>query len=365
MANPNITREQLVYRVGLQIFLTLMAVVFTVVYTLPKLEAISEQNAETNAAIENYNSITNNGIPQTQLLSTINRIGNNSELAEIITRAGDKISTIITKQSTKPYLEWLKEEALKDDADRAALADAQAKINSIIPTLSPMSNNRNAESVTLREYITFIEQEILAKFNIESLAPLGIDGVKYEETEDGALSNPVGTFTVEMNFKTTNENIVKLLDFIKNSGDPAILSDSQILPNPPAVMSNPLITIESLALNEMLNASAPTSENSGRIILKFYVRGSSMTDANYLIEAFNKRKNALNEEINAKVTSCEKDMCAALESYKKVQKKFAQFNKSLETILTNTQGKTIETVYIVGQQLQSLQAIRQEFENIK
>ena len=101
MANPNITREQLVYRVGLQIFLTLMAVVFTVVYTLPKLEAISEQNAETNAAIENYNSITNNGIPQTQLLSTINRIGNNSELAEVITRAGDKISTIILNGSQK------------------------------------------------------------------------------------------------------------------------------------------------------------------------------------------------------------------------------------------------------------------------
>lgn len=111
---------------------------------------------------------------------------------------------------------WLKENSISNENDIQKFSDGQAKINSIIPTISPISHNRNTESITLREYITFIEKEILAKYNIESLSPLGIESVKYDE-QDGSLKNPVGEMKVDINFKTANRNIIELLDFLHKS----------------------------------------------------------------------------------------------------------------------------------------------------
>ena len=178
------TREQLTYKAGLQIFFLVVAFAITMLFTLPKLQEVSAQADLANAAVEKFANISNQWINSTNLISTINRIWNNSELVEIITKAWDDIIPIITKTGSKPYLEWLKENSLNDTADMAKLADAQAKINSIIPTISPISNNRDLKSITLREYISFMEEHILAKYGIESTSPLGIDGVKYQEAEE-------------------------------------------------------------------------------------------------------------------------------------------------------------------------------------
>lgn len=169
-----------------------------------------------------------------------------------------------------------------------------------------MSNNRDSKSVTLREYIAFVEENILAKYQIESLSAIGIDGVKYQETKEGGLSHPVGELNMELNFKATNKNIIDLLNFIHSSGEPSVLAHEGILENPPGMMSNPLITIKSLSLAKLLNPSEPFAENSGRLSLTFYVRGSSTTDANYLLEAFGKRKTALGEDITKQLEECKK-----------------------------------------------------------
>lgn len=209
-----------------------------------------------------------------------------------------------------------------------------------------------------------MEKKILAKYEIESLSPLGIDGVKYQETEEKGLENPVGTLNMELNFKASNKSIIELLNFIQTSGETSILSHEEILDNPPAIMSNPLITINSLSLTKFLNPSEPFTENTGRLSLTFYVRGSSTTDATYLLEAFNKRKMTLRTDITTKIEECKKSSCPGLAEYEKILAKFQLFDRSLSSILKKDKN-TVETAYIIGQQLQSLQAIRSEFENIK
>lgn len=358
------THEQLMYKAWLQVFFLIIAVALTLLFTLPKLQEVSAQAELANEKIEIYNNMYNNGIASQNLLNTIKSVGNNPELVEVVTKAWDAVNPIIAKTGSKPYLEWLKENSLNNDADRAKLADAQAKINSIIPTISPMSNHHDAKSVTLREYIGFIEEHILAKYEIESLSPLGIDGVKYQENKDAWLENPVGILTVELNFKASNKNIIELLNFIQASGETSLLSREEILDNPPAIMSNPLITINSLSLTNLLNPSEPSAENTGRLSLNFYVRGSSDTDVNYLLTAFNKRKNNLKTDIQTKLEECKKSGCPGIAEYEKIAARFQTFDSSLSAILKKD-GNAVETAYIIGQQLPSLQAIRSALENIK
>lgn len=214
------TQEQLTYKLGLQIFLTIAAIVFTMLFTLPKLETVNEQVETANIALENYDSMYKKGISKADLPAAAARVGNNSELIEIIKSAGDSLTPFITNSTSKPYIEWLKNATNENEADQAKLADMQAKINSIIPTLSPLmstktQNNNFPKSVTLREFVTFVEQNILAKFNIQSLSPLGIDGITYKENKDGVLENPVGEFTMDLSFKATNKNISELLTYIQ------------------------------------------------------------------------------------------------------------------------------------------------------
>lgn len=297
----------------------------------------------------------------------ISRVGNNSELFEIVTKNSTEVAPILTKKDPNAkYYDWLLSEMSASQEDRVKLIDAQAKINSIIPTLSPMSNNQNAASVSLRDYTVFIEKKFLKDFGIMSLSPLGIAGVKYQEDKDGGLSSPIGEFTADITFEATNGNIQKLLDFIDTLGEPTILSSEEILQNPPAVMSNPLVTLETLNLEKFLNPEDPTFKNSGRLVLKFYVRGSSNTDRDYLLESFNKKRNALAEEISTKIAECEKNTsCVMMDSYKTVEKKFQNFNNSITEVIRERSDNSIEIAYIIAQQLQTLQSLRTEFESIK
>lgn len=85
------------------------------------------------------------------------------------------------KKTTKdPYLTWLTNALNSSDEDRAILRDIRARINSIIPTLSPVSGNIDENSATLRDYIVFVEQKILKTFSLKSLSPIGIESVKYQ-----------------------------------------------------------------------------------------------------------------------------------------------------------------------------------------
>lgn len=207
----------------------------------------------------------------------------------------------------------------------------------------------------------------MALNGVSSFSPIGITGVKYQEDKNGTLESPVGEFTAEFNFKATNGNIVKLLKAIYPLGDPKILSENSISSNPPAVMENPLVTIEELRLEKVFDADNPNLLNEGRLVLKFYVRGSSLSDVDYLVEAFKKKKNTLATDISQAIVECEKNSatCVTGDVLADLQKKFQKFDDALTKTLADHSENTIEIAYIIAQQMQSLQSLRQEFENIK
>ena len=67
-----------------------------------------------------------------------------------------------------------------------------------------------------------------------------------------------------LDFKASNEDILKFIEFINETGQPDILSFTGELRKDdlPDAMSNPLITMESLSVQERLDPDNPTKENS-------------------------------------------------------------------------------------------------------
>lgn len=366
MNNSTGIREQLTFKAWLQWFLILASVVFTFLYTLPKIEEINAQTEQTNAVIKKYESIESNGIPANELEKTISAVWNNNELLELVKKSPTETANVIKKTGSDPYLTWLSNSLNNSETDRKTLSDMKAKINSIIPTLSPISGNISEENITLREYISYIENTILKNFGITSLSPLGIDWVKYEE-KDGKVVNPIGSFVVDLNFKTSNANLSKLLDFIKETGKPDILSDTGTLVTIPKVMSNPLITVDSLSLAQIIDPRFPNQENSGRIALKFYVRGSSAADSSFLLESFTKKKVELEQSIEKRIKECSANAstCMESENLQNFAKKEADFAKVFTATIDQKKWNPVETVYFLSQQFHTLESLKKELESIK
>lgn len=84
MPNTTSVREQLTFKAGLQVFFLVASIVLSFVYTLPTLDAVGAQVEQTNIAVQKYNSLHNDGIAPNALVSSINRVGDNKELVELV-----------------------------------------------------------------------------------------------------------------------------------------------------------------------------------------------------------------------------------------------------------------------------------------
>lgn len=132
-----------------------------------------------------------------------------------------------------------------------------------------------------------------------------------------------------LNFKSSNERVKELIDFVNLSGNTEILTQSGILDSQdiPEIMSNPLITMEAFSLQDPLDLKNPDKINNGRVTIRFYVRGSSMDDVTYLRENLKTRKDELLANINSAVSGCQQNevLCSQLEALQEFQKKYNEF----------------------------------------
>ena len=364
MANNTSIQEQLTYKAIIQIASIIVCIFVGVFYILPSLSEARISSEKANTAVNNYTDTVDYGISATKLAKVIESTGNNAELLDLYKTKSVDVKSIITKdaQSTEPYIEWLNNSLRINDDELEQLKIEKAKINTIIPTLSPFSDNLNEDNVTLRDYIAFVEQKILQQFNITSFSSLGISGIQYKKDEQS--TNPIGKFQIELHFTdSTVNNILSLLEYVHNSGD---LNKTETL-SKYTVMGNPLITIDSFSVNEAADSRFGNSVVSGKITLSFYIRGSSETDKNYLLDSLNKRKTELATKIQNRLEECNRSVCPEEEKARieKVQKKFNDFNRSLVQSLDEKQSSTTEVIYIISQQLQSISSIEDELATIK
>lgn len=94
------------------------------------------------------------------------------ELVKIIQAAPKETESAIRKVGSGDYIVWLRSAIGNSEEDRRKLIQAKQKLNSILPTLSPIGSSIDEENITLKEYIRFIEGSILKAFDISSNIPL-------------------------------------------------------------------------------------------------------------------------------------------------------------------------------------------------
>jgi hypothetical protein len=354
-------KEHLTYSLILQCAILAGAWIIGWTYILPWIEKINASEESAKASITRYNTIKDVWLSFDDLGRKLANVKWKEELLKLIRSAPDDTRTVIAKTGKGEYIQWLNASILDSDEDKKKLAQAKQKINSILPTMSPISNSINEEYITLKEYIKFIEGKFLSAFNIKSNIVLGIQSVAYSTTK---WISSVGTFDLWLDFRATNKNIQNLITYVNESGNPAILSFTGILTEDkiPKILSNPLMTIEALSLENMLDSKRPDAINNGRVTIRFYVRGSSTEDIIFLKEAIVSRQESLKKEIQVAIDECKKQdlLCTELTRLESFQKKYTEFVRSIDA----TKWVQSVDISILGQTASSLRALDDEFRKI-
>lgn len=350
-------KEHLTYTLILQVAILLGVVIVAWTYIFPGISKINAQQALTQESIEKYNTMKDSGISIDILGTKLAEIEWKEELLKLVRASPTETSVVINKgSSSSDYISWLNSAIAGSTEDKKKLEQAKKKINSILPTMSPISNTVDEEYITLKEYIKFIESEFLKKFDIQSNMVLWIQWVSYDATQWN-----VGTFDLRLEFKATNANIQNLITYVNKSWDPSILSFSGLLTDDkiPQILSNPLMTVEALALENVLDTTKPDAANSWRITIRFYVRGGSTEDIKFLKDAIILRKTNLQKDIDNALSEykAQWSIGSEFERLEVFAKKYAEFTQSLESV------KWIDTtdITILGQTATSLKGLSDEF----
>ncbi len=351
-------KEHLTYTLILQVAILLWLAIVTWSYIVPGISKIGVSQAAAEESISLYNKTREDGMTFEDLGKKLTTMKWKEELLKIIKSAPTDTRTVIKKNVKWEYTGWLNSVIANSDEDKKKLSQAKQKINSILPTMSPISNSVDEEYITLKQYIRFIESEFLSTFDIQSNIVLGIQGVNYK-----AGSN-VGTFDLRLDFKASNANIQKLITYVNESGNPEILNFSGVLTEDkiPAILSNPLMTIETLSLENVLDSNRPDAINNGRATIRFYVRGSSKDDVTFLKGAILSRQETLTTEIKTAKEECAKQgqLCTEWAKLQAFENKFNEFTRSL----TQTKGVETADMTILGQTATSLRTLDDEFRTI-
>jgi hypothetical protein len=354
-------KEHLTYTLILQVSILAGLAILAWSYIFPGITKIWVNQAAAQAVIDEYNETKENGLSFDTLGKKLTTMKGKEELIKIVRSAPTETRTVIKKNVKWEYAQWLNAEISNSNEDKKKLTQAKQKINSILPTMSPISNSLDEDFITLKEYIKFIESEFLVAFDIKSNIVLWLQWITYNPKAEAAN---VGTFDLRLDFKASNSNIQKLITYVNDSGNPAILAYSWVLTEDkvPKILSNPLMTIETLALENSLDGKRPDAINNGRATIRFYVRGSSKEDITFLKWAINSRKENLQKGIEIAKSECKKQgqLCTEMPRFETFEKKYTEFVRSLG----QTKWGESDDITILGQTATSLRGLDDEFKSI-
>lgn len=362
MSNKN-QREQLMYSAIGNIAMITCVLLCVWIYILPRYSVLSAMIDETNTTISRYIHTSTEGLSYAEVDTILRATKWREELLAIIQTAPTATKEAIKKSGNRPYLEWLKSASDDNQDDKGRLALKKARLNSILPTLNPESNNMMEDAVSMRRYVAFIEKNILRQFHIESTTTLGIQNIQYGK-KGGDIPESVGSFDAEITFTANNSDIANMIDYINALGHPEILSDTgtTIPVNLPEIMSNPIVVIDALSLRAMLDPNKPNEDNGGRITLRFYVRGSSKTDIDYLAGTLASHIAKLKTRIDANLKDCSADLtCSKLKDIQKISYKYNEFIRGTQA---DDQSTGVEKMYRLSAKLNSINAIEKELTSL-
>jgi len=177
------------------------------------------------------------------------------------------------------YPEWVKAELAKKSEFDAEVELNDKIIAGIIPTYSELSIDNSVfekNRITLTDLVSFVENDLLKKFNLTSFSNIGFTSLAFEKQQNAAVN--VGTYKMPLEVSGTNQNLQDFIISIQNSGKLNIQDGKLVAPKnlETQAFSNLLISIDQITFAQSLEKAE--KENKMSVNLVFYARAKSYTD---------------------------------------------------------------------------------------
>lgn len=337
---------------------------------LPKYWLIEQKVGEVNTLLDEYKNIEIKGVPFSSLANVAKR-RERAEVIRLTEQLPKETEQAITKSwsSDLTYEVWLKQEKEKAFSEKETISQKFAVLNSILPTLHANEIFEVPEdAITLTSLIKYVEGSVLGKHAIISLSPIGIQSISFTESEIlkkyGAQTGAIWYFDIFLEIEWRNSDIEIMIQNIESSGNRGTGAISEELSDEkPPVMSNPLITIESLSLNTNITRENQGDMNQWQIILRFYVRWASTRDIEAVKSAIIEKTSKLQKDIQAMKKQCidKQNNCSEIFALEVA----INDHKKNENAFMATGGNEVTKLNILSQVTNSITTISDKFETYK
>lgn len=215
-------KDRLTKGIVLNVLVFVGCVMYVIVSIVPKYGEIGIMTTKANSIITSITSLQKDGVDRNLFIELLNQQGKKKEVPDIVFADPEKLSMVLAKPATtnKDYLSWLSEENGKvNDLDKE-IQENDAILGNIIPIFvnSPALNTSDdiGNQITLTNFISYVEKDILGKYTLASYAPLGISNITFPEKKDTPVN--IGSFKITLDFTGKNSNIIALVDALQKSG---------------------------------------------------------------------------------------------------------------------------------------------------
>lgn len=291
-------KERLTRSMVLNGFVVTIALVLGFTFIYPQYEEIELQVNQANALISNIDKLRNDGMTAGEFTSALSAAGGKSAQNPIFNDK-EKITEAMAKdpQYTGSYYEWLNQEVGKESLGRYddIIAAKREIIGNVIPTFTESLPGTDAafdkDRITMASFIKHIEENLFKQFKVNTYGQLGVDKVSFDNSKSSIVN--IGTFKVDFQIEGQNSQLIKLIEYIQNSGKVKIENGKLVALYPTSKnkkdptlsdLNNLLITIENLEAENAFDD--PELKNRMNLSLSFYVKGrtySSLVEIRSLV----------------------------------------------------------------------------------
>ena len=195
-------KERLIRTIVFNSVTTVVIIIAAYNYILPKYTELSAQGTQINATLATLASLKNNGVNADSFIDLLTRYNRKKEIADLVLSDKEKLNTILKKPAGVDYLSWLISENSKASAFQTEIDINNRILGNIIPVyVNAQSANASSigNQITLTNFISYVEKDILGKYSLESYAPIGIGNIAFSNEKKSAVN--IGTFQITIDFK--------------------------------------------------------------------------------------------------------------------------------------------------------------------
>lgn len=374
-------RERIKRAMTLNLAVIAVCAAILVSFAIPRFENVNAKISETNSLIVQVNGLKDQGINIDDFTAEAAKAGGKNVKSPLLSDK-EKISAVMRKDPkySGTYYEWLNEEVGKDAQSRydEAIVQKREIIGNIIPTFAESIAGDNIgfdrDRITVASFVRYIEENLFKAFDVQTFGELGIDKVQFDNSKNSVVN--IGTFTVDFTIEGKNGQILKLIDYLQNSGKLKIEGGRLISPYPvsrnkkdPTLsdLNNLLITIDKLeAEKSMFNE---TDSNNVKFSLSFYVKGrtySSLIEIRSLVvQKIKKLKDDIGS-LSKKCATGNSELCSsdvgitAVSAVKSMVPEIDSIDKRMQEIVKNAQvndlGAEFDKIFSIYASVRAIEA---------